>query len=367
MRFLPSLITSLIVLISTGLYSYSSAWHPAIQTAVSAEVADSTEPSMKDWALTDVRWSDIPAPSDNPITEAKVELGSQLFFDPRLSKSNTTSCATCHDPSKGYSDGLAFFEGDHGKKGPRTSPTVINLAWAERYFWDGRAASLEEQALGPVASKAEMRQDMDVLEQELIDAGYEPAFKKAFGPEATITEDNLAKAIATFERTLVSHNAPFDRYMAGDEEAMTPAQVRGMELFRGKAQCSQCHSGPNFSDQGFHNIGVDTTDLGRYKHLPLPSMKYAFKTPGLRDVEYRAPYLHNGSEKTLRDVVEFYNRGGNPETRHLPNLGIEPLNLTDQEIGDLVAFMKALSGEGAHNYPAPELPKAEQLPSASNE
>lgn len=367
MRTIIYLITSSTLIFGTAIYS-----NPLVEAReiaspfleVSSEAVD--DHPMKEWAITEITWEDIPAPEGNPITESKVELGRKLFFDPRLSKTNTTSCATCHDPSKGYSDGRRFLKGDDGKVGPRTTPTVINLAWTELCFWDGRASSLEEQARGPIEAEHEMGGDLDKIPQELEEAGYLSEFQNAFGPDAAITADNIVKAIATFERTLVSHNAPFDRYVAGDEDAMTPAQVRGMELFRGKAKCADCHSGPHFTDFGFHNIGVDTTDLGRYEHLPIPRMKYAFKTPGLRDVEYRAPYLHNGSERTLREVVEFYNRGGNPAAQGVPNLEIEPLHLTDREISDLVAFMKALSGEGAHNVEAPELPNEEELPDGAN-
>lgn len=364
MRTLAYLFTSVTLLIGTTIFS-----GPQVEIGnsegglwTSAPEALDDHP-MSEWALTEVTWEDIPAPEDNPITESKVELGRKLFFDPRLSKSNTMSCATCHDPSKGYSDGRKFVKGDDDVVGTRTTPTIINLAWSELFFWDGRTSSLENQARGPMEAEHEMGGDLDKIPQELKKAGYLPAFRKAYGPDATITADRIIKAIATFERTLVSHNAPFDQYMQGDKDAMTSAQVRGMKLFRGKANCADCHSGPHFTDFGFHNIGVDTTDLGRYKHLSLPTMKYAFKTPTLRDVEYRAPYLHNGSEKTLREVVTFYNRGGNPEAQGTSNLDNETLHLTDQEIDDLVAFMKALSGDGVHGLSPPEkLPSEKDLP-----
>jgi len=354
--------TSFALVFGTAIYSVPTVDVGDVMDGEETAVRVPDDHPMQEWVLADVKRTDVPAPEENPITEEKVELGNKLFFDPRLSASNTTSCATCHDPSKGYSDGRTKFEGDHGEVGPRATPTVTNLAWGELFFWDGRASSLEEQALGPIESKMEMRQDLDELARELERAGYQPLFEAAFGTDAKISGETIAKAIATFERTLVSRNAPFDRYMQGNEDAMTPSQVRGMELFQGKAQCADCHSGPQFTDYGFHNIGVDTTDVGRYEHLSLPSMKYAFKTPSLRDVEYRAPYLHDGSEETLRDVVELYNRGGNPGARGQKNLAIEPLDLTEQEIDDLVAFMKALSGEGAHGRGAPGLPSEDELP-----
>lgn len=367
MRTVAYLFTSITLLIGTSILSsplpeLSGDGVGAFVSSVSDTTKDPDEHPMADWARTDIQREDIPAPEDNPITDEKVKLGRKLFFDPRLSKSNTMSCATCHDPAKGYSDGEAFSDGDNGELGPRTTPTIINLAWSEVFNWDGRASSLQEQAAGPIETDHEMREDLDTLPQELREAGYRRAFRKAFGPDSAITADNILKALATFERTLVSQNAPFDRYMEGDEDAMTPAQVRGMELFGGKANCTKCHSGPHFTDFGFHNIGVDTTDVGRYEHLPLPTMKFAFKTPTLRDVEHRAPYLHDGSEKTLREVMEFYNRGGNPSARETPNFDNEPLHLTDREIEDLVAFMKALSGDGAHGISPPELPNESQIP-----
>lgn len=363
MRAITYLITSFTLLVGAAMYST-----PLVdfESRTGSGERDTTtvpgERPMKEWAITDVTWDDIPAPEGNPITESKVELGRKLYFDPRLSKTNTTSCATCHDPSKGYSDGRRFLKGDDGVVGPRTTPTVINLAWSELFFWDGRGSSLEEQAKGPITAEHEMGEELETLPKELEEAGYLPAFKKAYGPDASITPDNILKAIGTFERTLVSHNAPFDQYMRGKKDAMSRSQVRGMKLFQDKANCAECHSGPHFTDFGFHNIGVDTTDLGRYEHLPIPAMKYAFKTPSLRDVEYRAPYLHNGSEETLRGVVEFYNRGGNPEAQETSNLDNEPLQLTEREISDLVAFMKALSGEGAHAISPPDLPNEEELP-----
>jgi len=179
-------------------------------------------------------------------------------------------------------------------------------------------------------------------------------FQSVFGSDATT--DAVAKAIGAFERTVNSGNAPYDKHKAGDSKALSPAAQRGMRVFFNRARCSACHAGPNLTDGGFHNIGVDTVDVGRYNVLPLASQKFAFKTPGLRDIEYSAPYLHNGSAKTLREVVELYNEGGYAAARHLGNIGIEPLGLTDQEIDDLVVFMKALSGQGAHDYPIPSLP-----------
>ncbi|HYF02888.1 MAG TPA: cytochrome c peroxidase [Patescibacteria group bacterium] len=326
----------------------------ALYSFVSSE--DTTKDPMYGWAISKISWKEIPQPADNPITKEKVDLGAMLFFDPRLSNSNTMSCATCHDPNKGYSDGIPFFKGDHGIMGPRRTPTIINLAWNSTFFWDGRAESLEEQSLMPISADGEMRQDMVALKKELEEAGYVPYFKKAFGSKAVINNDYIARAIAAFERTLVSHNSPFDRYMSGDKKALTEAQIRGKKIFETKAECTTCHSGPNFTDGSFHNLGIDTQDEGRFKHVPVAVNKFAFKTPGLRDIEHRAPYFHNGSAKTLREVMEIYNRGGDASSVTQGNVEIKPLGLTDQEMDDVVEFMKGLSGKGAHALKSPKLP-----------
>ena len=316
---------------------------------------------MASWAMTSINWDQIPQPEDNPITRKKVELGAMLFFDPRLSGSNMMSCATCHHPKMGYSDGVPLFIGDHGNIGSRATPTAQNLAWNSVFFWDGRASSLEEQAVMPITAAEEMGQGMgggvgNDLIDELFQAGYYPYFKEAFGKGAVMTMDNIGKAIATYERILVSVNSPFDRYMTGDKTALNSSQLRGKQVFETKGQCTTCHFGLNFTDDGFHNIGIDTTDVGRYKLVPIPRMKYAFKTPGLRDVAFRAPFFHDGSAATLEDVVELYDQGGIEYMRDMPNIAIEPLGLTDLEKKDLVAFLEALSGEGAYDYPVPRLP-----------
>ena len=191
---------------------------------------------------------------------------------------------------------------------------------------------------------------------ELRQAGYYPYFKEAFGNGAVMTIENIGKAIASYERILVSVNAPFDRYMKGDKTALTSSQLRGKQVYETKGQCTTCHFGPNFTDDGFHNIGIDTLDLGRYKLVPVPRMKYAFKTPGLRDVAFRAPYFHDGSAETLEEVVELYDRGGVAYMRDMPNIAIEPLGLTELEKKDLVAFLEALTGEGVYDFPVPRLP-----------
>jgi cytochrome c peroxidase len=296
---------------------------------------------------------------DNPLSAKKIELGRQLYFDPRLSKDNTVSCATCHDPKKGWSNGEAVATGVRGQKGDRGAPTIINAGYQAFQFWDGRADELEGQALGPIQNPIEMDMNLEELEAKLnkID-GYRQQFKEVYGTD--VTRDGIAKAIAAFERTILSGNAPFDRFKAGDKNALSETAQRGMKVFFNKAQCSACHTGPNFTDGGFHNIGMGMDkkepDIGREKLSKLLGDRGSFKTPTLREIARTAPYMHDGSKKTLEEVVDYYNKGGHPN----PQLdeSIFPLNLTDQEKADLVTFLK--EGLASASYPLvepPELPK----------
>ncbi len=287
-------------------------------------------------------------PADNPWSREKEDLGSMLFFDPRLSGSNWISCLTCHNPGLGWGDGLPRPNGHGQKELDRHSPTIINSGYFEAQFWDGRAKSLEEQAVGPIGSHVEMRQNLKELEKELAAIpGYVRIFKKVF-PKEGIREATIAKAIGTYERSVVSKNAPYDKYFAGDKTAMSASAINGMKLFFGKGKCSICHNGPAFTDSGFHNIGVKQhgplkEDLGRYNVTKDDFDKGAFKTPGLRHITRSAPYMHDGSEDTLEQVVEFYDRGGDVAENRSPF--ITPLELSKQEKKDMVAFMKALEGE----------------------
>jgi len=299
-------------------------------------------------------------PDNNPISPEKVTLGKLLYFDPRLSKDKTIACASCHNPFHGFTDPARTSKGVGGKLGTRNSPTVINRLFSKEQFWDGRAADLEEQAHGPLVNPVEMAMPShrDVVSRVRAIKGYLPYFQKAFGgPE--ITMPRIAQAIACYERTVVAGNSPFDRYMAGDKDAMSAAAVRGMELFNGKANCKTCHTGFNFTDESYHNLGVGmdkpTPDLGRYLISKAESEKGAFKTPTLRNVAQTAPYMHDGSEATLRQVIEFYNRGGNKN----PWLSkeIKPLNLGSRDIDDLVAFLDSLTGEVSGLEPPDSLPR----------
>ena len=287
-------------------------------------------------------------PSDNKWSKVKEELGKMLYFDPRLSGSNWISCATCHNPGLGWGDGLPRTIGDGQKELGRHAPTIINSGFFEVQMWDGRKKSLEDQAQGPIAATVEMNQDYDELIMELKALpGYVNRSEKVFGKNS-LTIGNIAKAIATFERSVVSKNAPYDKYWAGDKSAMSSSAVNGMNVFFGKAKCSICHNGPVFTDSGFHNIGVKPAgplkiDLGRYNETKDDFDKGAFKTPGLRDITQSSPYMHNGVESTLEDVISFYNRGGDVKENLSPF--ITPLGLSKQEEKDLVEFLKALDGE----------------------
>ncbi|OGW15189.1 MAG: cytochrome-c peroxidase, partial [Nitrospinae bacterium RIFCSPLOWO2_12_FULL_47_7] len=300
----------------------------------------------------------IKAPADNPWSKEKEDLGKMLYFDPRLSGSNWISCATCHNPSLGWSDGLPRALGHGQKELGRHTPTIINSGYFELQFWDGRAKTLEEQALGPIQAAGEMNQSLDVLIKELkAIPGYVGLFRKAFG-ESGVSAENIGKAIATFERSIISRNAPYDRYWRGDKSAMSPAAVEGMNLFFGKAKCAICHNGPAFTDNNFHNIGVKPQgplkeDLGRFVATKNDSDRGAFKTPGLRHISRSAPYMHNGSEATLKDVIDFYNRGGDVQKNKSPF--ITPLGLKDLEKKNLLEFLLALEGEPIMVF-LPELP-----------
>jgi cytochrome c peroxidase len=270
-------------------------------------------------------------------------LGRTLFFDPRLSGSNWISCATCHNPALDWGDGLPKGIGHGMKELGRRTPTILNLAWSEAFFWDGRASSLEEQALGPIASPGEMNLATDKMVTKILQVpGYKHLFQKAY-PNEPINEKLVAKAIAAFERTIVSEKAPFDQWFEGNENAISEEAKKGFVLFNTKGNCAACHGGWRFTDDSFHDIGVPGVDRGRgdfFKEIPVA--QFSFKTPTLRNVVGRAPYMHDGSEKTLEDVIDLYNIGGKTKRDSLSG-EIKPFNLTDQEKQALIAFLKTLT------------------------
>ena len=320
--------------------------------ALSGAMAD--DPPEVPSGLPTVKW-----PADNPPTAAKIALGKQLYFDPRLSSDDTISCASCHDPAKGWSNGERFAKGVGGAMGGRSAPTIINSAYFRQQFWDGRAKTLEDQALGPIQAGVEMNMKLENLIPKLNKIeGYRKQFNEIFGSDATPAV--IAKAIAAYERTVLSGNAPYDEYKAGNKKALSVAAERGRKVFFGKGHCSACHVGPALTDNTYHNIGIgmdaEKPDLGRVAISKLEGDTGAFKTPGLRDIARSAPYMHDGSLKTLEDVVEHYAKGG--ISNEYLDEEIFKLRLTDQNTKDLVTFLK--EGLASPDYPmhkAPKLPK----------
>ncbi len=328
----------------------------------------------------------VPVPADNVLTHDKVVLGKRLFMDKRFSGDGTISCSTCHIPEKAFADGLPLAVGIKGQKGTRNSPTVINAAHYKEQFWDGRASSLEEQARGPFLNPVEhgLKDFSPIIETIRKDKEYPGLFKKAFGigPEK-ITIDHVVKAIASFERTVIAGDSPFDRYMyGGQKDAMSGAAVRGLEIFRTKARCQDCHrieqTNAVFTDNKYHNLGVGfsviepelfdivekvkkarasgqklddallsskkMSELGRFAVTMEVEDIGRFKTPTLRNVAVTGPYMHDGSIETLEEVIELYDQGG--EDNPMLDSGIRPLRLTEQEKADLLEFLKALTSPG---------------------
>ncbi len=284
-----------------------------------------------------------PVPPNNPQMSDKIELGRKLYFDTRLSADNTVSCATCHDPKHGWSDAGPTSTGIKGQRGGRRAPPVSNAAYFPLQFWDGRATSLEDQSMGPIANPVEMGNTHEVMIRTLDDLpDYVADFAAVFG-NSPITLDQVAQVISSFERTIVTTDSPFDRFTRGDPTALTKLEKRGLEIYNGKGHCTCCHWGPLFSDSRFHNLGVPPLDpaqpdSGRYVVTKLEKDIGAFKTPTMRDVAARPPYLHTGGEKTLADVLRFYNRGGGTQDPHLDAMML-PLGLSEGEIEALAAFL----------------------------
>jgi len=307
-----------------------------------AETPDTTNDSIAVLKAKYKRPAAIRFPADNPYTDAKAELGQMLFFDPRLSVSGTMSCATCHNPGFAWQDGQPVGIGHDEKKLPRATPTVIDLAWTDLMMWDGRKDGLEDQVSGPVSASSEMGGSLDLaITRVAAVPAYHHAFMAAFGGDA-VTFPRIAQAIATFERTLVSNKAPFDRWIDGDEKAINDDAKRGFSLFNGKANCAACHSGWRLTDDGFHDIGLASMDIGRAGQVPdEPALQHAFKTPTLRNVDQRAPYMHDGSVATLREVIAHYDTGYADRPSLSPEM--RRLGLSAAEVNELIAFMHTLT------------------------
>ncbi|MBE0671974.1 MAG: right-handed parallel beta-helix repeat-containing protein [Anaerolineales bacterium] len=307
---------------------------------------------------------DFPATNEtdaNPSTADKVELGRLLFFDPVLSQNNDMSCASCHHPDFGFTDGNAQAIGANGTVLPRNAMSLWNVAYNTNFFWDGRASTLEQQTHTPLTDENEMAGTPAEIEAELeAIPEYVSLFEKTFGSGDSVTYENVQNAIAAFERTLVSNNSPFDKYAAGDVNALTPAQRRGLAVFRSAGtRCFECHSAPTFSDDSFSVTGVPDLpgqphDAGRME-VESTSLDGAFKAPTLRNIALTAPYMHNGIFNTLEEVVDFYAKGGGRDAG-VENVDIHVIgfDLTDQEKADLVAFLYALTDESR----LPEIPES---------
>jgi cytochrome c peroxidase len=295
-----------------------------------------------------------PGPKDNPTTPEKVALGKQLFFDPRLSGDNTISCATCHRPDKAFGDGLSRAKGVGGKRLYRNTPSLLNVGFLSTLHWDGRARNLEEQAIIPIQAADEMNQDLDQLEQKLNAVpGYAQQFQAVFG--TGVTRAGIARSLAAFERTLVTGPSPYDRYLGGEQDALTAEAKRGMELFFGDAGCAQCHRGPLLTDEKFYRISV-FDDMGRGLVTGIAEDNYRIRTPSLRNVARTGPYMHDGSYDTLGDVLLFYLRnvprtGPNGRPLDVDSLQAVPV----AEMSNLIAFLEALTGEQPKIVP-PKLP-----------
>lgn len=338
-----------------AIFSIGSGRAAIVGETRTVEIKKASDPTVDQLKAAYTRPATIPFPKSNPYTAEKADLGKKLYFDPRLSAAKAQSCASCHSPGFGWGDGLAKGVGHNMKMLGRRSPTIVNAAFSQIYMWDGRAATLEEQALGPIQAEVEMNLPLSDLLARLKDIPeYVALFRAAF-PKDGITEENIAKAIATYERTVVSGISPFDAWVDGNDTAISDAAKRGFAVFNTKAGCAACHSGWNFTDDSFHDIGLNTEDIGRAKIVPgVLKMEKAFKTPGLREIARRGPYMHNGSLKTLEEVVDHYDSGG--VERPSRSDAIKPLGLTQQEKSDLVAFMLTLTGQ-PDPVPVPVLPR----------
>lgn len=306
----------------------------------------------------------IPAPPDNPVTQGKVELGFRLWFDPRLSANSRMTCGTCHHFKKGFSNAEPTAVGVVGKRGRRNVPTSYGSPYLRSSFWDGRARTLEEQALMPIQDPIEMNETLPRVIQKLSQLEYyQHKFQEVYG--TGVTAEGIGKALASFQRALALEPTPYERFQAGDNTALSPEQQAGMQLFFGKARCSLCHRGVVFSDQQFVNTGIGMDkpqpDLGRHEVTGMEWDKGAFKTPTLLNIAKTAPYMHDGSISTLQEVIAHYNRGGVPNPQLDPRM--RPLGLSEQEQAQLVAFMHAFSAndnlKALGKLPGIHLPKAE--------
>jgi cytochrome c peroxidase len=315
---------------------------------------------MKKW----LRPAKIPQPKDNKLTPKRVALGKLLFFDTRLSRDGKISCATCHNPQRGWTDLSPVAKAVGAGRGSRNSPSILNAAYQSHQFWDGRARTLEEQVAGPIETDVEMNYPLDELIPKLNEIKeYVKRFNEVYPKEGGLTRKTLAKAIASFERTVVSNNSPFDRYAKGDKNAISVRSEKGFKLFKGKAHCMDCHNTFNFTDGNFHNIGLHDgelqgKELGRYLVKQRAIWYGTFKTPTLRDVTKTGPYFHDGSVKTLKEAVTICASGGRyvNGVKNKSPLMIDR-KLSDHEINKIVFFLKILTGRNIKFHSPTKFPK----------
>ena len=351
-----ALVSSLLFVI-TGLLSFISIFDETkrLRKIYSGPPSQWPKPFVDDA----VNWTEIGLLPESPVAGNKdslehiIELGKTLFFDPRLSGSGKISCATCHQPELHWTDGKEKSIGHEGAINKRNSPTIQNSWFYKRLFWDGRAKDLQDQAFAPIISESEMASEMpDVLQKLRNSNGYKELFKKAFGDEG-IDPDRMTEAIAVFEKTIVSSKSRFDEFLAGNKKALTNSEIRGLHIFRTKAKCMNCHSGPLFTDNSFHNIGFSGNDDGYYKVTHKDEDMGKFKTPSLRDVMKTGPWMHDGKESDIGVIIEKFNAGSAaPGASKL----LKSLQLTDREKADLLAFLQAISAPPA-GFKKPVLPE----------
>lgn len=333
---------------------WSLALSSLIITLVFTNISVANSENINDITAQYRRPSNIPFPEKTPYTLQLATLGKMMFYEPRLSGAQNMTCVSCHNPSFGYETPVATAIGAANTPLERHAPTVLNLAWTARFFWDGRASSLEEQAAGPITSPVEMNGEFGEIVSRLEAIGEYKAWFEELFPGEGITQETILTALATYERTILSGIAPFDKWVDGDEAAISESAKRGFALFTGKALCSKCHEGWNFTDNKFHDIGLSSGDIGRGVLEPEnEKTQHAFKTPGLRNLTYRAPFMHNGSISNLEAAVLHYESGG--IKRASLSKHMNPFSLSIEERADLLNFLESLTAENTET-PLPILP-----------
>jgi cytochrome c peroxidase len=344
------------ILITGGLIFAGSLAGLALAFGANNSRFKEVKPERTAWMANYHRPKEIPFPKDDPYSAAKLTLGRLLFWDPLLSGSRTVSCASCHNPALSWGDGLPRAVGEKDDKLALRTPTLLNVAWIPELGWTGHFLSLEAVTFGPITGAKNMNlSKKELLKRLSAIPGYDSAFQMAFG-EGKITPSKVEMALATFQRSIVSSEAPFDRWIDGQKDAISPSAQRGFDLFNGKARCVSCHSGWAFTDGSFHDVGsAKAEDIGRGKLFPTSiKLQHAFKTPTLRDVARRAPYMHDGSVATLAEVIDLYDKGGIDRPSRAED--VRPLHLSKGEKADLIAFLNTLTGD-PQDVPVPVVPR----------